>query len=127
MLGCRAQSPAAQMLGSEVRQILVHEDAVVALEPGVARERVRGHDADGDEHEVRGDLAAVGQPHRRHALLARLPGAASVPAQRRPHDESHARAAHDLHAVPRVLGLVELRHHGRHDAIHHAVGAPRAP
>ena len=34
----------------------------------------------------------------------------------------HARTAQDLHAVPRVLGLVELRHHGRDHAVHDAVG-----
>ena len=70
MLGWRAQSPAAQMCGSEVRQYSFDHDAVVAVEPGVAGQRVGGRDADGDQHEVGGDLAAVRQPHRRHALGA---------------------------------------------------------
>ena len=49
---------------------LVHHDAVVAVEPGFAGERVRRCDPDRDEHEVGGDVAAIGQPHCGHTLGA---------------------------------------------------------
>ena len=70
MLGCHVQSPAAQMLGIGGLAELVHHDAVVAVEPGLAGERVRGRDANRDEHEVGGDVAAVDQPHCRDAFGA---------------------------------------------------------
>ena len=49
---------------------LIHHDAVVAVEPGLAGERVCGRDTNRNEYEVGGDIAAVGQPHCRHAFGA---------------------------------------------------------
>ena len=66
-----------------------------------------GHQADADDHEVRGHLRAV----------RALDGVDAVVAEQ----AAHACVRQHVDAVARVLRLVEAAHLGRDDAIHHAV------
>jgi len=119
--------PRAVARGEDVRirgaAELIDDDAVLAFETGVARQRVGAHDTDGDEHEVRGDVATIGKAHRRHALrahgrLVRRDGSGNRIGSDQRHD---AYAAQHLHAVTRMLALIELRDDRGHHPVHHPI------
>jgi NADPH-dependent 2,4-dienoyl-CoA reductase/sulfur reductase-like enzyme len=93
--------------------VLVHDDAVIAFEAGLARQRIDWCDADRDEHEIRRDVAAVGEPHRGNPLFADRDGVLGARAGRgiRADERMQLHAAANIHVAPHVLGFVEARNH----------------
>src|SRR6186713_796914 len=87
--------------------VLVHRDAIVALEARRLRERGVWHEADADDREVRGYLRAV-------RALDGVDGTIAP-------ELAHLAVREDVDAAARVLGLVEAAHLRRHDAVHYAV------
>src|SRR5688572_214544 len=87
--------------------VLVHRDAVVALESRGLGERAVRHEADADDHEVRWHLRAV----------RALDGVDAAVAE----EALHLALRQHVDAVACVLGLVEAAHLRRDHAVHHAV------